>query len=877
MLKIQALQKTAIYLIFSLSGFSALVYEVLWTKHLSLTFGTTMIAVSIVAATFMAGLAIGSYLLGKFADNETNLLRIYAYLELGIAIFALLFPPTLKLVGYLHASLEHILPNLPGTNHAVQLILSALLLVPPTICMGGTFPLMCRFFARKKSGGQIGRLYAMNTLGATLGAFLAGYVLIPSIGLSATNMAAVLINLAIAAVSWHFSKTIGLTVAADVSRATRAEQAQLARANRPVLIGIALIGFFSLAYEILWTRVFLLFLGNTSYAFSLILSSYLIGIALGGAIYARKAHPDLDEKQTFVRLSVLMGLAILVTVPFYDQLAQVFQWAHEASAGNWWLLSLLSGLIVFSTICVPTIISGSLLPAAIAIIDPGKTRTGEGVGLVVLHNTIGAVLGCLVAGFCLIPWLGSQYAFQLLATLNILLGVALCLKFARSPFSHLRHPAKRLLNPITAACVLAPLLVILPPQWDQALMNSGVYVYAPKYTAGGGIKKVLESERILEVIEGIDATVAIHESNDGQMRFFTVNGKTDGGSGRDMATQVLIGQLPMLMHPAPEDVLVIGLGTGITLRGMSSHPTRSIKCVEISPEVVEASAYFTEANHNALDDPKVSLLVRDGRNLLLTQQAQYDVIVSEPSNPWQTGNSNLFTSEFYQLVASRLKQGGLFAQWIGIYDITPENLRIATNTLLQIFPQTLTFRTGSDLIILGSQEELKFDYLRLQQRMASVGVKETLSAIGIETPGDLIANHYLLGDKSLRKFSRGARINSDDLPILEYSARDNLGRKLLGSNQMQNMNALLDARKRMVLPLTNMGKDQRTIAISLRELGNDFVKAGRATEAQSFLRKALEVEKNDTSSSQISPVQPEDDGGLSSHQMSAVTSPTKQV
>lgn len=828
-------QKSIIYLIFSLSGFCALVYEILWTKHLSLTFGTTMIAVSIVAATFMAGLAIGSYLLGKYADGETNLLRIYAYLELAIAIFALLFPSALKVVINLHPSLELIFPDLPGVNHVVHLFFATLILAPPTICMGGTFPLMCRFFARKKSGGQIGRLYAMNTLGATLGSFLAGYVLIPSLGLSTTNMCAVFINLAIAALAWHYSKTIGLTAPSDVSRATRADQKQLALKHRPLLIGIALIGFFSLAYEILWTRVFLLFLGNTSYAFSLILSSYLIGIALGGAIYARKVHPALDEKRVFIRLTVLMGLSILVTVPFYDRLAFIFQWAHETSAENWWFLALISASIVFATMCVPTIISGSLLPAAIAIIDPGKTRTGEGVGLVVLYNTGGAVLGSLVAGFVLIPNLGSQLSFQLLAALNIFLGAALWACF-------IPHFAKRLFHPVTVACILGLLLAFLPSQWDQTLMNSGVYVYAPKYTQGGGIRKVLEAERILEVIEGIDTTVAIHESNDGLYRFFTVNGKTDGGNGRDMSTQILIGQLPMLMHTAPRDVLVIGLGTGITLRGMSSHPTSNITCVEISPEVVEASDYFREANKNALDDPKISLVVQDGRNLLLTQKDQYDVIVSEPSNPWQSGNANLFTKEFYQLAASRLKKGGLFAQWIGIYDITPENLRIAVNTLLQTFPQVLAFRTGSDLIIVGARHELQFDYLGLQQRMARPGVRETLNAVGIDSPGDLIANHYLSSINMLREFSLGAKENTDDMPILEYSARYNLGAKIIGGFQMENMAALLNVRNRIVLPLTNMGLDRQGISRSLRELSDGYVKAGRTAEAQQFMRKAEEVE-----------------------------------
>ncbi len=825
-LKVQ--HKGIIYLLFSLSGFCALVYEVLWTKYLSLTFGTTMIAVSIVAATFMAGLAIGSYLLGKFADHETNLLRIYAYLELGIAIFALLFPPTLKAVSAFHAGLEQLLPSHPASNYFSHLFFATMLLVPPTVCMGGTFPLMCRFFARKKSGGQIGRLYAMNTIGATLGAFGAGYCLIPLLGLSTTNMLAVFINLAIAAISWHFSKTIGTTLPADISQATRADQLQLARDHRPVLVAIALIGFFSLAYEILWTRVFLLFLGNTSYAFSLMLSSYLIGIALGGAIYARKIHSDFDKKKLFVRLTVLMGLSILVTVPFYDQLAHVFQWAHEASGERWWHLSLLSGIIVFSVMCVPTIISGSLLPAAIAIIDPGKVRTGEGVGLVVLHNTIGAVFGCLVAGFVLIPSLGTQSGFQLLAVLNILLGTVLCFIFTPRSFRGLRHP-------ITVACILVPLLVFLPTQWNQKLMNSAVYVYASKYQKWDGISRTLQGENLLEVIEGIDTTVAIKEYTDGSVRYFSVNGKTDGSNGTDMGTQILIGQIPLLLHPDPKQALVIGLGTGITLGGVNDHRLDEIDCAEISPGVVKASVYFEKENKNALRDPRVRLHIEDGRNLILTHNKKYDVIISQPSNPWQSGNANLFTSDFYELSAKRLKDDGIFCQWIGLYDITTENLRIAVNTFLKTYPNTLAFNSKTDMILIGGAHDLTIDYLNLEEKLKNPRIKKTLDQLKIHTAADLIAKHFMFSDKTLRHFSKESRINSDDLPILEYSFKDLLGGKMLGSLLKQNATAMFSAHTGERIPLTNLGLTSKEKLHKLNLIGQAFMAAGRKKEAEYFL------------------------------------------
>lgn len=821
-----------IYLLFTLSGFCALIYELLWTKHLSLTFGTTMVAVSAVAATFMGGLAIGSYLLGRYADRQTNLLRIYAALEVGIAICALLFPFALQLVGKIHISLHQPFPDQHLPLFLLHVFFAAILLLPPTACMGGTFPLMCRFFAQEHSRGQIGRLYALNTFGATAGAFLAGYLFIPVLGLSTTNHLAVGLNLAIAAASYLLARRMGGSTVAEAPSSPRFGYVISAKQHRPTLIAIGLIGFFSLAYEILWTRVLLLFLGNTTYAFSLMLSAYLIGIALGGALYARKMPVDGNEKKVFVTLALLMGLAILVTTPFYDQLAFAFQAAHDLSGERWWLLTLLSFGIVFIVMCVPTVLSGALLPAAVAMMNTGKAHTGQGVGLVVLYNTVGAVLGSLVAGFFLIPAMGLLNSFRLLAALNLLLALVLVLKF---------RPGGRFLIGVPAAVTIGLLLAAAPFAWQPELMNSGVYIYAAKYRQMGGLRKILGGERIVEVIEGRDTTVAVHESLDGHLRFFTVNGKTDGSNSSDMATQILVGHLPMLLHPQPAQTLVIGLGTGITLRGLSAHPTEQIDCVEISPEVVEAEAWFREDNGHALTDPKINLLIEDGRNLLLTSDKKYDVIISEPSNPWQTGNANLFTREFYALAASRLHANGLLCQWLGLYDITPDNLRIAVNTFLQSFPKALIFKSGADLIMVGGQREMLFDYQQLRRRLAIPEIGAVFAGIGIQTPGDLVAKHYLYSEEPLLRLAAGAPLNTDDRPILEFSARYNLGEKTLGEFQQQNLQSLRKVSERALLPIGNLGGTPMEVAAALRDLGKGFARSGRNAEAELFMRRAAEV------------------------------------
>ncbi len=832
-MEITSKHKQIIYTIFAASGCTSLIYEILWTKYLSLTFGNTMIAVSVVAATFMAGLAIGSFLLGRYVDREANLLKIYCILEFGIALTALLFVPALGVVEHLYVYWTQRLPELPWLVTSINILFSSLLLLPPTICMGGTLPLMCRFFARRKSGAQIGRLYALNTLGATLGAFTAGYWLIPTFGLSRTGALAIGSNIAIALIALLLTKRYGAIDADGILQQT-SHCAKLDIVKyRPVLLSIGMIGFFGLAYEILWTRVLLLFLGNTSYAFSLMLGAYLVGIALGGVLYARLAHSGMNEKKLFLTLSALMGLAILASAPHYDKLAYLFQYAYEVSGERWWLLSLFSFLIVFAVTALPTILSGALLPAAVAIIDPGKDHTGEGVGLVVLHNTIGAVLGSLLAGIVLIPTIGLLNSFRYLAIGNLLLVLVLTLHYRKN------IPGYR----IPVLLFVAVAIVLLPANWNMELMNSGVYCYAPKYAKMGGLDKVLGQERILEVIEGRDATVAVHESLDGYFRFFSVNGKTDGGTGSDMATQILIGQIPLLLHPKPEDVLVVGLGTGITLNAMSDHPTKSITCVEISPEVVKAEAYFSEYNNNVLKDPKVDLVVNDGRNLLLTDPKQYDVIVSEPSNPWQTGNSNLFTDDFYRLAESRLKENGIFCQWIGLYDITTVNLKIASRTFLNTFSKVLIFQAGSDIILVGANHALAFDYQQLQKRFAVPDIKQIMNGIKIDTPGDLIASRYLFNEETLKNFCKGTDfLNTDDRPILEFSARYNLGEKTLGEFAKTNSMMLMKARKGTVyLPIENFGGSAIEVATSLREIGEGYARIGRKSDAATFMRRAAEV------------------------------------
>jgi spermidine synthase len=734
------------------SGFAALVYEILWTRHLALTFGANMLAVSIVAATFMGGLAIGSYLLGKVADKTNNPLRLYAIIEAGIAVCALAFPPALNLVNQVNIYLTQTFPESPAIAIGSKLLLSVGLLLLPTACMGGTLPVICRLFSDLEPGRMVGRLYAINTGGAVLGCLLASFLLIPKIGMMWTGTLAITTNLLVAMIAWNQAKT------SEQTSPPISKPASAAPPSSHIILYtcVATIGALALGFEILWTRVFLLFLGSTTYAFATILGVYLFGLSLGAAIYARYLSRLRNQQRLFQLMLTAMGISILAALPFYDKLAYLFQYSHVFAEQQWHLLSTSSFLIVSLILLLPTALSGALFPTAVHLHSPNPDKVSSSIGNLLFWNTTGAVFGSLLVSLIAIPAVGILGSFRLLISLNLLLAIVVGWHFRK----HLRQ--QLLLIPAAALLIVG----FLPFSWDLQLMNSGVYYYSQDIDEAGGLSRRLEKHSpIIEQIEGLEATVALYRNAQGQ-RYFRVNGKTDGSSITDIETQMLLGQLPMLFQSDARDILVVGLGTGITLGQVAQYPGTNIDCAEISPAVVQISSHFAPENHNVLKKKNVRLLIEDARNLLQTSDKRYDIIVSQPSNPWQAGNANLFTKEFYQLAIRRLKKGGYFSQWLPIYDMPTDKLKTAINTILQSFPDTIAFGVGPDMILLSRipTEELSSAPTLSNKYLAPANdLKRFAPDVGS------LMKVYYYGDKTiLSPFADGAPINTDNHPLLEF-------------------------------------------------------------------------------------------------------------
>ena len=424
-------------------------------------------------------------------------------------------------------------------------------------------------------------------------------------------------------------------------------------------------------------------------------------------------------------------------------------------------------LLAFIVMFLPTLLIGALFPLVVKLYTPNLNRVGRSVGEVYSLNILGCILGSFSSGFILVPLLGIQKSILLAIALNFFLTLILLLA---SPYR-----VKAVKTPLTVAMLVATVVMGLSlPKWNPSLMSSGVYMYVSfvldldrrqlldRYTKG--------ADAVLFYKEGYTSTVSVHKSKTSENLYLKVNGKVEASTIGDMPTQILLGQIPMLLSGNHENVLVIGLGSGVTVGSVGTFSTKGITVVELEPAVVEASKYFSGVNHRVLKDPRLRVMTYDARNFLLVTPEKFDVIISEPSNPWMAGVSNLYTREFFNMGSQRLNPGGVFCQWLQLYKISPDNLRSILRTFHDIFPHLLVFESSEyDLLILGSLDPLSIDLRRLEGRLSQPRVKEDLKRIKVGSVRDILS-HFVFGTREVSAYVQNALINTDDNALLEFTA-----------------------------------------------------------------------------------------------------------
>ena len=904
---------------FLLSGISGLIYEVVWTRMLTYVFGGTTLAVSTVLTAFLGGLAAGSYFGGKFIDRYKKPLLAYGLLELGIGIYGLLVP-TIFSDNFLSPIWQNVVQMFEGVqfiSYLVRFLISVSLLAIPTFFMGATLPVLSRYLTNVRSditSFNVGALYTINTVGAVFGAFLSGFIFLPTVGVTSTVYIAAALNLILAA-AVVFLAVANNKLQADTQNISQDDSGDLesivskSNENIPIeliklsMLAFAVSGFVALSFEVLWTRTLTLVFGSSTYAFSTMLVTFLIGLAVGTAVMTK--IQDKIERPVFWVGAILCGIAGagFLTACMFNELPWMFlsqaQKLPSDAGASWFLLTLNRFFISSAVMFPPTILSGMIFPLVIRIYAARPDHIGESVGKLYSLNTLGCIIGSFTCGFILIPFFGIfgsgiQTATKIVILIALAMGLYLIFKDVISNDSLSEKQTKIATSWIyigIAAGIVGNL--ILMPGWDKSIMTTGVAIYhslsyknLTREQFFNLFKFDNSKERIKFYKEGLTTVVTITADESGNTTLLKNNGKVDAGvptdgdgpSQADMVTQVLLGQLPILLHKGdPENALVVGLGSGCTTGSVVRYPTiKSVKVCEIEKAVIDGDKFFEPpadksplgGNGSPLNRTRNPLAERvqaihtDGRNYLLTSKEKFDIIISQPADPWVNGASQLFTKEFWELGSKHLKENGLFCEWIQLYSITPEYLAVLVNSFKEAFGKyengkkvsdgyVYIFRPGlaGEILLIGSNEPFNIDVKQIEERIktkftaegkksGSIEVRtlDDLSRVSIHNSIDIVSQ-LLLGNDEVTEFTKlltqqvprlkslplNQRINTDDNVIIEFEAPKKL--HLFYAPIGDNLNSIASATDGSIEKyLTNYGETKQQQASFLSRVAIAHVK-----------------------------------------------------
>ncbi len=768
-------------LCFFMSGASGLVFEVIWTRMFSLVFGATTLAISTVLTAFMGGLALGSYLAGRYSDRLQDPLKAYALCEAGIGIIALALPLLVSRFDALNIWLYATFPENFAVLSAARFLVSGLVLVVPTTLMGATLPLLSRYFVQTKSeharvGMRVGLLYAVNTFGAVVGVALGGFVLLPGLGLSLTNTVAASTNLCLAAVviiAYLVRRRLPAPAPVDPEVADLLEQVTVnppvplkvsSAARTAALVAFAFSGAVAMVYQQIWTRTLSMNIGSSVYSFTIVLVAFLIGLAGGAAVIGRLAARTRDPlgwlSVNHLLVAVLAGASYMLA----DKLPFIFLFlirGEQLSADTVLFSQFLMSLLVMLP---ATFAMGGVLPLTVRVVASGLERVGRDVGSAYSVNTVGAIVGSFLGGFVVIPVLQLEPGTYAAICTSAALCVALALM---APWSRARKATS--VAAALAVVVAAPMV----PRWNVAHVTAGLFRLSIA-------RDVLQTgdwndPKLVYHRDGIVTSVTVEEWSSKHYSMKN-NGKVDASTGDDMPTQITVGLLPVMLHPGTPklkpDVALIGYASGVTAGAVLQYPVKRLDVVELEPAVLEGSVYFEQVNNKPMSDPRLRLVTDDGRNFLAAGTSKYDVIINEPSNPWITGVSNLFTRDYFEIGKRRLKQDGIFCTWVQMYELSPRHIKAIYRTFVEVFPYAYAFSAealSSDTFLIGSNRPLRPDIRRLRRVFEIPSVKKELKRAKVYAADDLLAL-TLLGPGEAKAFTVGAEVNTDDNALIEFGA-----------------------------------------------------------------------------------------------------------
>ncbi len=776
--------------LFFLSGAIGLGYEVVWIKILSLHFGHSAWSISTVIASFMGGLGIGSWIGGRIAHRVSRPLYVYAAAELGVLLLGL---GSLFVLQRLDLWIEPLYQRFSENFTLIRFLLVFLLLLAPTSLMGATLPILVHGAAQGQAFQRsIGILYGINTLGAATGTVATGMFLFKWLGVQNTMGVILVLNAAVVA----GALLLGRRAAPTAVVAREEAPAGSWKGTAPLLVIAFLSGLLALLAEVCWTRLLTPVLGSSTYAFTIILTVYLVGIGTGALLASHSFFHRLNRLTVVSALLLLVAFTVLFGLYYANALPGFFVALAEWNPA-WFFL--LQAMVAASLMILPTFGMGLLLPMTVCACRDLWPSAGRIVGAVYSVNTVGSILGSLLAGFVLLPYLGVRMSLVVASAIGIAAAVLIT---AGNPLVSLRQKGAR----IAAMAAAGLALLAFAPSLDSKRLQTGVFrsILAPL------ADDALSDANLLFLREGLSATVSVFRTPDST--YLNVNGKTDASTALDLETQYLIGHLPLFLAREPKLVNVVGYGSGATIRAVATHPVERIDVVELEPAILDADPYFSSVNDGVLTDPRVKLHVEDGRTFLRYTPELYDVIISEPSNPWIAGIGTLFSREYYEMTLSRLAPGGLFCQWIQRYEVSTETLNTMLQTMADVYPHVHVFLHAYDLICVAGKEPITGSPATYQALLSRPEVRANLERIHISDPFELFLGYIGTFPDDRDRYPSASR-NTDDNLWLEFRAPLEMYKGVTSEMSPLPPESYLDRYEKIFFP----GIDRREIALGIAD------------------------------------------------------------
>ncbi len=742
----------ALLMLIFISGLTALIYQIIWIRKFSLIFGVHAFSTSTVLAVFMAGLAFGSFLFGRFVDKIRHPLRLFIVLEIGIALFAFAFP---FLFDQLTGLYNHLIPRVSTGIDSVQLLrftLSFFFLLMPTTLMGGTLPVLSKFYVTRLSflGNRISKLYSANNLGSVLGAFLAGFILIVIIGLKNSLYFAAALNILNAFFALFLLLKTKKIDFSSWKHALKEKEPSPKKSYSAFQVKIALWifgieGFTTLAYEVIWTRVLLDFsFDKTVYFYSIIILSFIFGLALGSFLFRRKA--DKIKKHFFVLgwLEIAIGLSSFALFFVFLKLSPIITQLRPDS-GNWYLITGREYLFIFILLLIPATLMGVTFPLVSKIYTDNIHKIGHSIGKMGFLDTVGSILGSFAGGFLLIPFLGIYNSFLLIVLINISIGL-LALIF--------RPQKKQTISILTALFFFVAFGVFYFLFPSQKIYQSRLSMY--------------DEEKVLSYREGVSATVSVHQLPAGGKALAINGAKTAFTNVSDLKVHHMLAYLPWFYNPQSDTALVIGFGMGVTANTLTKGGLKQVYVAEISPEVVNtASREFAYLNQQVVHNPKVKIIPEDGRSYLFRSTEKFDVITSNAVHA-RLG-ANLYTRDFYELCYQKISDKGIVCQWLPTNWLSTTEFKSLIKAITDVFPHTsLWYVTRGHTLLLGSKQNLNIDYNSFSNLYRQYFIQQDLTNVEIMNTNMFIA-HLLMNNSTLAAYAKGAPDNTDNFPFVEFS------------------------------------------------------------------------------------------------------------